>query len=220
MTTVTTTATWDEIPLIEAAQRGNLDAFNELILHYQAQVYNLAYAILHDPASADDAAQEAFISAYRALDKFRGGSFKAWLLRIVSNACYDEFRRRKRRPAVSWEDFGDGEMDEEANPHLADAGPQPEESLQQAELAAWLDQAIARLPRGQQQVVILVDRLGCSYEEAAETLRLRLGTVKSRLARGRGRLQQILQEHRELLPPQYRLEDISKVEVEDAPEVA
>lgn len=201
----TAAANWDESTLVEAAQRGNLDAFNELILHYQAQVYNLAYSMMHDPAAADDATQEAFISAYRALDKFRGGSFKSWILRIVSNACYDEFRRRKRRPTVSWDDFGD--LEEEANPHLTDEGPRPEESIQQEELAALLERTIARLPKGQQQVLVLVDRLDCSYEEAAETLGIKLGTVKSRLARGRRRLQRLLQEEGELLPPRYRLKD-------------
>ncbi len=202
----TATANWDESALVEAAQRGNLDAFNELILHYQAQVYNLAYSMLRDPAAADDATQEAFISAYRGLDKFRGGSFKSWILRIVSNACYDEFRRRKRRPAVSWDDFGD--LEEEANPHLIDEGPRPEEKMQQEELAALLERTIARLPQGQQQVLILVDRLGCSYEEAAETLGIKLGTVKSRLARARGKLRKLLQaEGGELLPPRYRLKD-------------
>jgi RNA polymerase sigma-70 factor (ECF subfamily) len=198
-----TTENWDEEELVEAAQRGSLDAFNELILHYQNQVYNLAYSIMHDPAAADDATQEAFISAYRALDGFRGGSFRSWLLRIVTNACYDELRRRKRRPKVSWEDFGD--MDEEANPHLVNGGPKPEESVQQEELRALLERTIAKLPDHQRTTLILVDRLGLSYEEAAETMDVALGTVKSRLARARTQMQELLQEERELLPSRFRL---------------
>jgi RNA polymerase sigma factor (sigma-70 family) len=125
------TETWDEAALVQGAQQGNLDAFNALILHYQTQVYNLAWHLLHDGAAADDATQEAFILAYKGLAKFRGGSFRAWLLRIVANACYDELRRRKRRPTVSWEDFGD--MDDEANPHLANGGALPEQTIQQQE---------------------------------------------------------------------------------------
>lgn len=198
-----TTETWDEQALVEAAQRGKIDAFNELILHYQSQVYNLAYHIMHDPAAADDATQEAFISAYRSLKKFRGGSFRAWLLRIVTNACYDELRRRKRRPKVSWDDFGD--LDEEANPHLVDGGPKPEESAQQQELRLLLERTIAKLPDHQRTTLVLIDRLGLSYEEAAEAMDVALGTVKSRLARARSQMQELLQEERELLPSRYRL---------------
>jgi len=195
----------EEEKLIRSAKRGNLDAFNALILQYQSQVYNLAYQFLHDPAAADDAAQEAFISAYRALKKFRGGSFRAWLLRIVTNACYDELRRRKRRPAVSLEDFG--EMDEEANPHLADGGELPEEAAQRGELGALLERTLALLPEEQRIVLFLVDRMGFAYDEVAETMQIRLGTVKSRLARGRSKMRDLLLEERELLPSRYRLKD-------------
>jgi RNA polymerase sigma-70 factor (ECF subfamily) len=195
---------WDESSLIRDAQRGSLDAFNQLILHYQNQAFNLAYHILQDAAAADDATQEAFISAYHGMAQFRGGSFRAWLLRITSNACYDELRRRKRTPAISWDDFGD--LEEEANPHLVDPGAQPEQSVQQAELRALLERTMAKLPEEQRLTLLLVDRMGLSYEEAAETLRIRLGTVKSRLARARSRMQQYLQDEMELLPSRYRLE--------------
>lgn len=195
---------WDESLLIQDAQRGSLDAFNQLILHYQNQAFNLAYHILQDAAAADDATQEAFISAYRGMTQFRGGSFRAWLLRITSNACYDELRRWKRTPAISWDDFGD--LEEEANPHLVDPGAQPEQSVQQAELRALLERTMAKLPEEQRLTLLLVDRMGLSYEEAAETLRIRLGTVKSRLARARSRMQQYLQDEMELLPSRYRLE--------------
>jgi len=194
---------WDEEALVKAAQRGQMDAFSELILHYQSQVFNLAYYILHDPAAADDATQEAFISAYRSIKKFRGGSFRSWLLRIVTNACYDELRRRKRRPNVSWDEFGD--MDEEANPHLVNGGPRPEESVQQQELRALLDRSIAKLPTHHRTTIILIDRLGLSYEEAAKVMDVALGTVKSRLARARKEMQSLLQAERELLPARFRL---------------
>jgi RNA polymerase sigma factor (sigma-70 family) len=197
--------TWDEEALVQAAQRGDLNAFNELILHYQTQVYNLAYSIMHDPAAADDATQEAFISAYKALDQFRGGSFRSWLLRIVTNACYDELRRRKRRPQVSWDDFGD--MEQEANPHLADGGPEPEETLQQEELRGLLDQTIAQLPEHQRTALVLVDRMGLAYKEAAQVMNVRLGTVKSRVARARREMRELLLNNRELLPSRYRLKD-------------
>jgi RNA polymerase sigma-70 factor (ECF subfamily) len=95
----------DENALIQSAQKGDIDAFNRLVLAYQHQVYNLAYRIMSEEAAAADATQEAFISAYNHLHSFRGGSFKSWLLRIVTNACYDDLRRRKRRPATSLEDL-------------------------------------------------------------------------------------------------------------------
>lgn len=194
---------WDEEPLVEAAQQGDMSAFNELILYYQNQVYNLAYHLMKDPASADDATQEAFISAYRALDKFRGGSFRAWLLRIVTNACYDEMRRRKRRRSISLEDFG--EMDEEANPYLRDEAELPEQTLQRSELGQFLEQAMEQLPEEQRMTLYLVDRLGFSYDEVAQTMDTRLGTVKSRLYRAREKMRDFLLENRELLPARYRL---------------
>jgi RNA polymerase sigma-70 factor (ECF subfamily) len=197
-----TAESFEEEKLIKAAQRGNLDAFNELILYYQNQVYNLAYHIMKDPAAADDAAQEAFISAYRALDSFRGGSFRAWLLRIVTNACYDELRRYKRRPQISFDDFG--EMDEEANPHLRDEAELPEETVERDELRVMLEQTMQQLPEEQQTTLFLVDRLGLSYQEVADTMETELGTVKSRLYRARAKMRDYLMEHSELLPPRYR----------------
>lgn len=199
-----TLASVDEQRLVAAAQRGNLDAFNELVLAYQDRVYNLAYRILGDPAAAEDATQEAFIAAYRTLKDFRGGSFLSWLLRTVANHCYDELRRQKRRPAVSWEAFG--ELDEEANPFLVNGQPTPEEAAQQAELADFLQDAIRSLPPDQRVVLVLSDVEGMDYEQIARTLRIPLGTVKSRLARARARLRDLLQARAELLPRAYRLE--------------
>ena len=158
---------------------------------------------MHDESAADDAAQTAFISAYRALKRFRGGSFRAWLLRIVTNACYDELRRHKRCPQISWEEFGD--VDEEANPHMADTSVSPEEALAQQELRDLLERTIAKLPQHQRMTLILVDQMGLSYKEAAQVMRVAQGTVKSRLARARRTMQSLLQSESELLPHRYRL---------------
>ena len=176
----------DEASLIADAQKGKVDAFNELVLTYQQQVYNLAYRIMGDPASAADATQDAFISAYRSLSRFRGGSFKSYLLRIVTNRCYDELRRRKRRPVTSFEDV---EIDEDANPMLVNGGENPEEYAERQRIA-----------------LVLSDVQGMSYEEIAEVMEVALGTVKSRLARGRSKLRDYLRANGELLPAQYRLE--------------
>lgn len=195
----------DEQTLIAAAQRGNMDAFNELVLAYQDRVYNLAYRIMGDPASASDATQEAFISAYQNIKSFRGkypSSFKSWLMRIVTNACYDELRRRKRQPVTALEDF---EVDEEANPALISETEGPEEYAERDAMARTLEAGIQTLPRDQRVTLVLADVQGYSYEEIAEVTDAPLGTVKSRLARARGKLRDYLREQAELLPAQYRL---------------
>ncbi len=108
----------EESLLIEKAVRGDLDAFNQLILIYQNMAFNLAYRIMSDDAAAADATQDAVISMYRKLDSYRGGSFKAWFMRIVTNACYDELRKRKRRPTIALEpETDDGDIIE--SPRLA-----------------------------------------------------------------------------------------------------
>jgi len=193
----------DEESLIAAAQLGQVDAFNELVLAYQQQVYNLAYRIMGDPASAADAAQDAFISAYESIGRFRGGSFKSYLLRIVANRCYDELRRRKRRPATSFEDFG--EVDEEANPALINGGEGPEEHTERQEMAHVIQAGIETLPPDQRVTLALADVQGLSYKEIAEATDVSLGTVKSRLARARGKLRDYLRGQGELLPARYRL---------------
>ncbi|MBN2007350.1 MAG: sigma-70 family RNA polymerase sigma factor [Anaerolineae bacterium] len=181
---------WNEEALVKAAQKGDLDAFNALILRYQSRAYHLACSFLRDGAAAEDAVQEAFISAFGALKRFQAGSFRAWLLRIVVNACYDELRRHKRRPIVSWDDNED--MEPESSPFLKDVSALPEDIAQQNELAALLDRALSTLSKEQRLVMVLVDRLGFSYEEVAQTTHQPLGTVKSRLARARERMREWL----------------------------
>jgi RNA polymerase sigma-70 factor (ECF subfamily) len=194
----------DETGLIQAAQRGNLDAFNELVLTYQHRLYNLAFRILGDPAAASDATQETFIAAFQKIATFRGGSFPSWLLRIVANRCYDELRRQKRRPLTSWEEFGD--VDEEANPALINGSESPEDSVERRELTRLLQAAIGTLPPDQRVVLVLSDVEGLSYAEIAETVDVPVGTVKSRLARARAYLRDHLQAQGELLPRAFRPE--------------
>ncbi len=110
----------DEAVLIQDALHGDLDAFNRLVLAYQDMVYYQAYRMMGEAQGAEDATQEAFISAFRKLKSYRGGSFKAWLLRIVTNACYDELRRQKRRPTTPLEPLGADEEEIELPTWLAD----------------------------------------------------------------------------------------------------
>ena len=197
----------DEAALIRAAQRGDLDSFNRLVLAYQDSLYNAAYRILGDSDSAADAVQEAFLSAFRKIRSYRGGSFRAWLFRIMTNACYDELRRRKRRSLVSLEPLN-AENEEMDTPRwLADDAPSPEARAEMAELDSAIQQCLDALPPDFRSVVVLVDIQGLDYKEAALALRKALGTIKSRLARARRRLQECLQQFRELLPAAFRLEE-------------
>ncbi len=195
----------DESALIQSARKGDLDAFNTLVLTYQHQVYNLAYRIMGEEAAASDATQEAFVSAYKNLKSFRGGSFKSWLLRIVTNACYDDLRRRKRRPATSLDELTDGE-DGEAEFDVPAPDDGPEIIAQRHELASLIQQGITTLPDDQRIVLVLSDVQGMSYDEIASMTNSNLGTVKSRLSRARAKLREYLQGRGELLPEIYRLD--------------
>ncbi len=193
----------DEQALIAAARRGDLRAFNELVLAYQDRVYNLAYRILGDPDAAADATQEAFLSAYQGLDRYRGGSFRSWLMRIVTNACYDELRRRKRRPVTSLEALTEAGS---SPPPPTNTQPEsPEAYAERQELHRLLEAAIQTLPPDQRITLVLSDVEGLSYQEIAEITGVALGTVKSRLSRARARLRDYLLAHKELLPTPYRL---------------
>jgi RNA polymerase sigma-70 factor (ECF subfamily) len=198
----------DEPALIHEAQRGDLDAFNRLVMAHQARVYNLALRIMDDPASAADAAQEAFLAAYKHLGSYRGGSFRAWLLRIVTNTCYDEIRRRRRRPTTPLDDLDtDSEGPEpEASAFLAASEDGPEAMAERAEVARAIQDCLRRLPAEFRIVAVLADVEGLDYQEVSAIISKPLGTVKSRLARARARLRDCLGRHRELSPAAFRLE--------------
>lgn len=195
----------DEAALINSARQGDLDSFNRLVLVYQDALFNTALRILGDDDLAADATQDAFISAFRSLNAYRGGSFKAWLLRTVTNACYDELRRRKRRPTVPLEPTNDDEEEMESPRWLADTSMAPEEKFEAAELEHAIQHCLAALPDDFRTVVVLADIQGLDYTEVAGAVRVPIGTVKSRLARARLRLRECLQDFRELLPAAFRL---------------
>lgn len=197
----------NEQALIQDAQSGNLDAFNTLVLHYQDTVFNAALRILGDEDQAADAAQEAFISAFKNIVSFRGGSFKAWLMRTVTNACYDELRRRKRRPTTPLEpDTDDGE-EMDSPKWLADPSMTPSEKIEADEVEHAIQHCLDNLPLEFKTVVVMADIQGMDYTEVASAIRVPLGTIKSRLARARMRLRECLQGFAELLPAAYRLKE-------------
>ena len=197
----------DETALIHSAQNGDLDSFNTLILHYQDSVFHTALRILGDEDLAQDAAQEAFISAFRSISTFRGGSFKAWLMRTVTNACYDELRRQKRRPTTPLEpETSDGE-EMDSPKWLADPNLTPAERSEADELEHAVQHCLDALPVEFRTVVVMADIQGMDYSEVATASKVPLGTIKSRLARARLRLRECLRGFEELLPSSYRLQE-------------
>lgn len=175
----------DENDLITAASNRSLDAFNELVLNHQDMIYNHAYAILRDPASAEDVTQDTFIKAFEKLNGFRGGTFRSWLMKIATNSAYDMLRRSKRRPTQPLfpEDENGGEL--ESARWLVDQSVSVQESVEQNELSKHIAGLLEELPDVYRTILIMIDMNDFDYAEAANALRIPLGTVKSRLARAR-----------------------------------
>jgi RNA polymerase sigma-70 factor (ECF subfamily) len=194
---------YDEQQLIADSQRGDVQAFNRLIESYQGRLYNLCFRMLGDHDSAADATQDAFLSAYRNMRRYRGGSFAAWLVRIATNACYDQLRLRQRRPTTSIDALQ--EDNGQASWQFEDAGESPDERTLRKELAYEIQRSLLALDAEQRMAVILCDIQGMSYEEIAAVTGWPLGTVKSRISRGRAHLREHLRQG-ELLPAKYRLE--------------
>jgi len=199
----------EEEHLIAASQRGDTNAFNQLILHYQQSLYGAIYRIVGDYDVAADVTQDACIAALRGIQSYRGGSsFRAWLLRIGANMACDNWRRSQRHHAESL----DAIIEEEECPTpgllstlaSTNADGDPEACLLTQELQAVIQDGLQQLPLDQRTAVVLCDIEGCSYEEVATATQANMGTVRSRIARGRARLRNYLTEHKELLPRNYR----------------
>ncbi|MEI7556153.1 sigma-70 family RNA polymerase sigma factor [Candidatus Chlorohelix sp.] len=192
--------------LVILAQQGDLPAFNQLVALYEQRIFNLAYRLLGDRESAADATQDTFFQAYRALAQYRGGSFKSWLLRIVTNISYDRLRTRRRRPTSSLDELVNEaeEIGGSAIALLEDVDSDPSDKYLQRETMDELSRALDKLPPEQKLVIVLSDVQGMSYEEIATITRTSLGTVKSRLNRGRTKIRELLQ-NTELLSRNRRL---------------
>ena len=193
----------EEKALIKAAQGGDLNAFNALILRYQNLLFGIALRMLGDEDIASDAVQEALISAFSKFNSFRGGSLRSWLARVTVNACYDEMRRKRRQREVPIEQFNmEGEEVEDLM-WMIDPGARPEEQYESYEMEKAIQHSLNLLTPAYREVVILVDIEGLSYEEASISARVPVGTVKSRLARARLQMRSTLQGYKDLLPAQY-----------------
>jgi RNA polymerase sigma-70 factor (ECF subfamily) len=179
----------DDAKLITEALRGNAEAFGQLVQRHQHRLYNAAYRFLDSAEDAQDVVQEAFLSAYQALDSFKGGAqFFTWLYRIAMNHAID--LRRKRKAVLRF----DGQVEEDSHP--ADPSPvaRPEAALEQSEDVALLRAGLARLSPEHRMVLLLKDLDGMKYEDMAEVLAVPIGTIRSRLHRARLELRQVLEE--------------------------
>ncbi|MCS7087782.1 MAG: sigma-70 family RNA polymerase sigma factor [Thermoflexales bacterium] len=190
----------DEAALIQAAQRGDVASFNELVLAYQALAYNVAFRLVGDADLAADVTQEAFFNAFRHIRALRGHTFRPWLLRIVTNACYDALRQRRREAALSLDDATDEAQAMPRAESVASEASTPLELAERSELRRLIARAVLSLPFEQRSVFVLADVHCLSYEEIAAVLDVPLGTVKSRLSRARAHLREVLLRHAELLP--------------------
>jgi RNA polymerase sigma-70 factor, ECF subfamily len=180
--------------LVEAAMAGDLDAFNELVRLYQDYLFALCVRVVNDREAAADAVQEAFFSAYRNLSRFRGDSFRSWLTRIALNAATDVLRLRKRRPSEPYPEWED-----DAWQPPADAADAPDRQALRRDAAQLLSRALARITADQRTAIVLYDVEGYDYQEIAQITGVSLGTVKSRIHRGRLALRDLLADDMELL---------------------
>ena len=181
----------EEDEIVRRAREGDVDSFNHLVEIYQRRVYNLSLRMLGNASAAEDATQDAFLSAFRGISRFRGGSFRAWLFRIATNACWDQLRALSRRPTTPIDDMP---MELESDQ------PSPEDIAVSREIGEKIKKALAALPPDQRLAVILRDIEGLDYQEIARVTGSSLGTVKSRINRGRGGLRHHLERYRELFP--------------------
>lgn len=184
----------DESYLIKQSQGGDAAAFNYLVETYQQRIYNLSLRMMGNSESAEDATQEAFLNAFRAIRSFRSGSFKAWLFRIATNVCYDQLRSNKRRPATSLDELI---LDPENPIDFPDSSETPEDYALRSELGRSIQQGLLSMSPDHRAVLVLIDIQGMSYDEVAEITNTQLGTIKSRLSRARRHLRDFLlqQEH-------------------------
>ncbi len=182
-----------DLILIERARAGDLDAFNDLVVLYQDSLFALVVRMVPDRDQASDAVQEAFFSAYRNMGSFRGGNVKSWLNRICVNAAMDTQRARKRRPVQPYPELEDESWQPKAGDDV-----DPERIAVHSERSRVIAAAMTRITHDQRSAIVLYDIEGYDYSEIAEMTGVSLGTVKSRIHRGRLALRDILSERMEL----------------------
>ncbi|MGO5050085.1 RNA polymerase sigma factor [Dysosmobacter sp. Sow4_B12] len=183
---------------VEAARQGDQSAFEQLVHLYEKRVLALTTRMCKNPADAEEAAQEAFLSAWQGLPFFRGdASFSTWLYRLASNACVDLLRREGRRQSAA----GPSLNDEEVQLEVPDTAPSPQEQAERSELRQQIEAGLQALTPDHRQVLLLREMHQLSYDEIAQTLDVDVGTVKSRINRGRKQLRNFLLRSGNFSPP-------------------
>ncbi|MBX9696188.1 MAG: sigma-70 family RNA polymerase sigma factor [Cyanobacteria bacterium] len=180
--------------LVLACQRREPDAFEELVKRHQKTVYALLYQLAPDWQDTSDLAQEVFIRIWRSINNLRNpAAFRSWLTQIVTNLFYDELRRRPRKlPTISMDESLDDGSDDGLTRDIPDESTQPDEGLLNKELSEVIRQAMLKLPEQFRTAIVLREVEGLSYEEIAVITKTEMGTVKSRIARARLKLQEML----------------------------
>ena len=187
-----------ETVLINKVVTGNLEAINQLVLTYQNGADNHAYAMLGEPVRAEDATQDSFIKAFQGIRSFHGGSFRGWLLKIVTNSAYDILRRAQRHPTQALFPADENGEELESAKWLADPNTSVQSTVEQSELSKDIYKAIDDLPDVYRSALTLIDLHELDYVEAAQALKIPIGTVKSRLARARLKLKEQLKSRAEV----------------------
>ena len=177
----------NERELIARLQKRDEAAFEELIRQYEKKVYTLCFRMCGNSEDAEEAAQDAFLALWRGIDRFRQeSSLSTWIYRLATNACIDTLRRRKKQSgSVSLDDV-------ELFVDAVDTSPQPQETVEHREVQKLLQEGLSALPEEYRKVLILREIEGLSYTEIAESASIELGTVKSRISRGRSLLRNFL----------------------------
>ena len=179
--------------LVHRAAGGDSDAFEQLVQPHEKMMYALAYRMCQNTEDAKDCLQDSMLRIFKALPNFRGDSaLSTWFYRIVANTCLDSHRRKKVRRAESLEALN------EAGWNPTDSAPGPQQMAENASLKAALSRGIQNLPPEIRSAVVLRDVQGFSYEEISEVLEINIGTVKSRISRGREKLRNFLLQSGEL----------------------
>lgn len=170
--------------------------FERLVREHERDIFNAALRMTGDHADAEDVAQEALVKAYAAFDQFElGTNFRAWILRIVTNTYINEFRRRRRTPdTTTWDVLPREELSKVSRKEAED---DPELALLEGALDSEVEEALSEIPEVFREAVLLCDMQGMAYHEIAEALDIPIGTVRSRIARGRRLLQEKLREYAE-----------------------
>ncbi len=206
---VTTTAGPTDDEVIDAIRAGDRNAFRVLVERYQARAFRLALRILRDEDAARDAVQDAFVKAYNNLGKFeRRSAFFTWLYRLVKNQCLDVLRRDRSSRTVEWEEgsLAEAEASADATPEVDGVSFGPATEALRKQLREKIDAAIARLPEGARETLILREVEGLSYQEIAEAQGIPKGTVMSRLFYARRQMQAFLIESGAVDPASVRAE--------------